>query len=734
MHNFIEVNSLNKVFQNPNGNIQALKNININFPKTGMFSIVGKSGCGKSTLLNILGGLHTEYDGSITIDGVLLSKLVNENQSNLYKNKIDFLFQSNNLIPKMSSLDNILLGLPSAFKDIDKINHLFNQFDLPAQCIHQKTEEMSGGQVSRVALVRTILRDSDIILADEPTGNLDKENASELMRCLSIASQSRLVIVVTHDIDLAQRFSNSIIFLNYGIIEKIQELKPVEILETVEKTKSEVLIFDSKKDIKLGLFYFKRNLKQGILSLLLMVVSLFCILSLSYLFRFDQNEAINQYLETHYYPYLLVQQAIESEDLSGVGNPIYLTNGQSLVTLLENKHFDLMRLIMYDQVSAYDMDSPLGESESIQTNLVIYHDISMTVTGEIPVDETEVVISSELYYALFPQIEIVFPQILYTRFGSKTVVGIIDTSQSSLVSSDFYDMYYKYVVFSIDSSLTSTNFFSTDEEDSMIVFHANQTSELISGTDPLNANEVVISLQLSTSSGLTIGDTFLFSSQSNFGKFDLNNYYPNGVTIVGISNSMEISMIHENGIFEDILSDYNQYFNFDYLLIQTPQSFEASALYPETQILEPGIFEIETQSSFINKVNNLMIPILFIMCALIFLSSYIMVFGLIDKRNREIGILRLMSAGIKDILIILNVQILLLYFISVAISLGTSYIWIQFLNKSINLNLDNGFIFFKFDAFLFLLITLSTAIIMLLSAVTFARRKLKHNIFQNISS
>ena len=201
----IKIENLSKSF----GEKKVIVNFNYQIDDGKMIAIMGKSGCGKSTFLNILGLLDTDYQGKIYYNGKLIAK-ENEKKKNQYiRNNINYLFQNYALIDDESVYNNLLLALTyvkiSKSEKLDLINKALKLVDLEG-FNDKKIYTLSGGEQQRIALARIILKKGSIILADEPTGNLDKENSNKIMRILkSLKEKGRTIIVVTHDEEVAKQ-------------------------------------------------------------------------------------------------------------------------------------------------------------------------------------------------------------------------------------------------------------------------------------------------------------------------------------------------------------------------------------------------------------------------------------------------------------------------------------------------------------------------------------------------
>ncbi len=222
----IEVKELKKIYQMGQEKIVALDNINVNIKKGEICCLFGTSGSGKSTLLNMLAGLEKPTKGSIKIKNKRIDKL-NEEQLAIFRQKnIGFVFQSYNLIPSLTALENV--SLPLIFQGINRderdkrAKKILKQVGLEKRLNH-KPKEMSGGQQQRVSIARAFINRPKILFADEPTGNLDTATTLEIMDMItSIAKEfNQTLIIVSHDLEIAD-YADKIIILKDGNICEIK--------------------------------------------------------------------------------------------------------------------------------------------------------------------------------------------------------------------------------------------------------------------------------------------------------------------------------------------------------------------------------------------------------------------------------------------------------------------------------------------------------------------------------
>ena len=218
--------------------VQALKGIDIEFRKSEFVSILGQSGCGKTTLLNIIGGLDRYTTGDLVINGKS-TKNYKDKDWDAYRNySVGFVFQSYNLIPHQSVLANVELSLTisgySAKEKRQKAIEALESVGLGDQ-IHKRPNQLSGGQMQRVAIARAIVNDPDIILADEPTGALDTKTSTQIMDLLKEISKDKLIIMVTHNPEIAEKYSTRIVRLVDGKVT--DDSNPYNEKEEVEENK-----------------------------------------------------------------------------------------------------------------------------------------------------------------------------------------------------------------------------------------------------------------------------------------------------------------------------------------------------------------------------------------------------------------------------------------------------------------------------------------------------------------
>jgi putative ABC transport system permease protein len=239
----LELKNITKTYHTVGEDVEALKGIDLTFRDNEFVCILGPSGCGKTTMLNIIGGLDQYTTGNLLING-RSTKEYKDRDWDAYRNySIGFVFQSYNLIPHQTVLSNVELALTlsgvSKKERIKRAKEALERVGLADQ-IRKKPAQLSGGQMQRVAIARAIVNNPDIILADEPTGALDTETGIQVLDFLKEIAKDRLVVMVTHNSYLAEKYSTRIVKMLDGKI--IDDSMPLDIEEkekiTVETEKT----------------------------------------------------------------------------------------------------------------------------------------------------------------------------------------------------------------------------------------------------------------------------------------------------------------------------------------------------------------------------------------------------------------------------------------------------------------------------------------------------------------
>ena len=218
----IKITNLNKYYKNGDSELHALKNINLKVEKGEFIAIMGSSGSGKSTFMNILGCLDKDFQGIYVLDSINVEKIVEEKISRIRNQKIGFVFQAFNLLQNLTALENVELPLIySGIKSKERMKIATNILEKVGleKRLHHRPNELSGGQKQRVAIARAVVNEPAIILADEPTGNLDSSSEEEIMKLfIELNEKGATVIIVSHEPEIAKYCKRIIVFKDGEII------------------------------------------------------------------------------------------------------------------------------------------------------------------------------------------------------------------------------------------------------------------------------------------------------------------------------------------------------------------------------------------------------------------------------------------------------------------------------------------------------------------------------------
>ena len=243
----LELKGVTKVYPAAGENVEALRGIGLSFRKSEFVSVLGPSGCGKTTMLNIIGGLDQYTSGELTVNGKSTKSFCDRDWDAYRNHSVGFVFQTYNLIPHQSVLRNVELSLTlagvSKKERRERAKQALEMVGLSDQ-IKKRPAEMSGGQMQRVAIARAIVNDPDIVLADEPTGALDTVTSVQIMEILRRIADDRLVVMVTHNPDLAEQYSTRIVTMLDGKITS--DSKPM----TDAERESELAAISSENEAK----------------------------------------------------------------------------------------------------------------------------------------------------------------------------------------------------------------------------------------------------------------------------------------------------------------------------------------------------------------------------------------------------------------------------------------------------------------------------------------------------
>ena len=457
----LKLNNIKKNYETGNESVKALKGISIEFRENEFVSILGPSGCGKTTLLNIIGGLDHYTSGDLIIDGISTKKYKDRDWDTYRNHRIGFVFQNYNLITHQSVLSNVELALTLSGVDKQtrrkKAIEVLEKVGLKDQ-MHKKPNQMSGGQMQRVAIARALVNDPDILLADEPTGALDTKTSVQIMEILKEISKDRLIIMVTHNPELAKKYSTRIINLLDG--EVTSDSKPYsskkeekeKIKEEKRKAKKTSMSFLTAMNLSLNNLMTKKG--RTILTAFagsIGIIGIALILSISNGVQQYINNVEEETLTS--YPLTVQEETVEISDLITTLQPDADKEVHEDGKIYSNDVMSEMMATMSAKVQSNNLEAFKSYIESDETNIKDYTSAisySYNLNLQIYKDDTDEIVQ-------------VNPNTVLDELGMS-----MGEMQSAFVSTDVF-----------------SEMFDSDEMNE-------QMYDLVAGSWPTKYNEVVL--------------------------------------------------------------------------------------------------------------------------------------------------------------------------------------------------------------------------------------------------
>ena len=457
----LKLNNIKKNYETGNESVKALKGISIEFRENEFVSILGPSGCGKTTLLNIIGGLDHYTSGDLIIDGISTKKYKDRDWDTYRNHRIGFVFQNYNLISHQTVLSNVELALTLSGVDKQtrrkKAIEVLEKVGLKDQ-MYKKPNQMSGGQMQRVAIARALVNDPDILLADEPTGALDTKTSVQIMEILKEISKDRLIIMVTHNPDLAEKYSTRIINLLDG--EVTSDSKPYsskkeekeKIKEEKRKAKKTSMSFLTAMNLSLNNLMTKKG--RTILTAFagsIGIIGIALILSISNGVQQYINNVEEETLTS--YPLTVQEETVEISDLITTLQPDADKEVNEDGKIYSNDVMSEMMATMSAKVQSNNLEAFKSYIESDETNIKDYTSAisySYNLNLQIYKDDTDEIVQ-------------VNPNTVLDELGMS-----MNEMQSAFVSTDVF-----------------TEVFDSEEMNK-------QMYDLVAGSWPTKYNEVVL--------------------------------------------------------------------------------------------------------------------------------------------------------------------------------------------------------------------------------------------------
>lgn len=372
----LQLKNIKKNYESGEEIVKALKGINIEFRESEFVAILGPSGCGKTTLLNIIGGLDHYTSGDLIIDGISTKKYKDRDWDTYRNHRIGFVFQNYNLITHQSVLSNVELALTLSGVDKKtrrkKAIEVLEKVGLKDQ-MHKKPNQMSGGQMQRVAIARALVNDPDILLADEPTGALDTKTSIQIMEILKEISKDRLIIMVTHNPDLAEKYATRTINLLDGEITSDSRAynSKKEIKEKMESGKKTSMSFMTAMNLSLNNLMTKKG--RTILTAFagsIGIIGIALILAISNGVQEYINNVEEETLTS--YPLTVQEETVEIADFISSMQPSSDTEEHEEGKIYSNDVMSEMMATASASVESNNLDAFKSYIESDDTNIKDY--------------------------------------------------------------------------------------------------------------------------------------------------------------------------------------------------------------------------------------------------------------------------------------------------------------------------------------------------------------------------
>ena len=686
----LELKNVSKSYKNT----KVLNNVNIKFREKEFVSILGPSGSGKTTLLNIIGGLDKYDEGNLIIDGVLTSNFKENDWDNYRSKRIGFIFQNYNLINHLTVLENVELALlVNGKKNKSKIIDTLKKVGLEDE-MNKLPNELSGGQMQRVAIARSIINENDIILADEPTGALDSKTSVEIMEILKEISRNKLVIMVTHNVELANIYSDRIIEINDGkIIKDTKEYNEFS-KENVKKGKKMSMSFLT------SLYLSFRNLltKKGRTFLVsfagsIGIFGISLILSLSnglnnYI-KNTENEYLSNYPITIYKNNEILNFDLNLKEIKGSPDKIiayndivsnYINDSKKYNNLYDfKKYIDKGLLNKYVNFITYDYNLELqiyNNYENVDSIYKVLSDDEIKenydlVYGSIPKNKNEIVlivdknnvINSSILYSLGIKDKNEL-SIIYEKIKNNENVNLEEEYNfDELLKGEYKlilntDYYVKVKNNYIDKS-NDINYMKKIIDNGMNI----KIVGILKSKNDYVANNVIgykfdlIKYIIQKNRLSIIGKEQLNNKKINVlsnRKFDnLNNTYDNIVNILGINDldnpdciSIYFNTLNDKKNIIKEIDDYNENHN------------EKITYVDNIKMI------LNTITNIVNSISYILIGLVFVSLIVSSLMIAIVTYISVLERKKEIGILKSLGFNRKDIRRIFNSETIIEGFIS----------------------------------------------------------------------
>ncbi len=652
-----------------------LDDITVTF-NAGLNVIIGESGAGKSSLLNMLGLIDIPDDGDILYNESSVNCMSLDDKEKFRADKIGFIFQQNNLISDMTVKENIEIAMEiNAVHGYD-YGEIFSRLKI-TELLNKKVCFLSGGEQQRVAIARALLKDAEIILADEPTGNLDKANSDIVFGALKecATKYGKIVIVVTHDKALASKYANYLVELEDGkvientIIEQIQEVKICNSDKAESGLEGEKKGLSLKTKMQLGLKYFKRRPKRTFA--ISVITALTIAIGATAFYINNQTENMFDSMNTDYLETDLVQIYSKDTQRTNQTQYGYVLSNEDIETIENAEEFvqvtDFVNMGLIaatydgkDILSSVDMmNVRYIDIDEFYKNRIMKNDIE----GRFIENEKEVILGKDVCDELFIEENPIGKTIKLMYSNSYIEVEIVGVNSTQNVEGH----YISYIPASITFELAKGNiesFASIDIKDNYeaqtTIYTGGSTGsygyredyELMKGVYPTDIDEVAIDTMLAEVLMKEIKKDSIINQQVY-----ITINYPKLYKIVGVYDSDAKQMIYFNNNIKEELSNCKATSVYAYLKdVSDISKFEKSKI---NQNYTCGMIYKYLIGTVSDKTRNIRSVLLFLATAFVVISFAVIntLVGIsIKERTYEIGVLRALGGSRKDLKLVYSLE------------------------------------------------------------------------------
>ncbi len=670
-------------------NVLALSDFSFDFNENRLYFILGKSGSGKSTLINIIAGLDKPTSGEIFLDDKNITDFKDFNIDNYRNTFIGFIFQEYNLLSDLSVKENIALALQLQGKKIleSEILEVLDKVNIK-DLINRKINELSGGQKQRVAIARALIKKPRIIIADEPTGSLDKETSIQIFDILKELSKDHLVIAVSHNEDLAVRYAGEIIKLENGKISSI-DIHSKTLYIDKENDRS---IINSQMpfltSFKIGFSYLKIKFSKLIITILLSVMAFTCLGIAITANDYDITQIIiNSYVANGYKENLTIYELEETSDnywnskcfsLNDINkiNEDLNANFKGVYKQINLNSQNFLNIPTLDYKGTYDTTLLLNLSGLISLNKAEFEELGYSIYGNYPTSNNEIAIPY-LYYETYKKYGYIDSEISLTP-NEITIESLIGKT----IKIGFNDLTISGI---IDTKLNM-------EEFSTLKYYNNNDTEL---------NRLY----------------YLYNSIVSYNYHSVGFMLDCASTFTGSANS-------DNAIYQFIFDDLPNNKNSVSMIVKYfNQKNTVNNKYYFNNSLNTKIDGLDSNLNFYKNIAFYSGLILLLFSTLLLFSF---INNSISNKEKEMGIFKALGARSKDVFMIFSCEGIYISIINFILSSVICSILINYFNNSFNYSYLINFDIYNFNFWkiiiLFLIIILSTFIAILIPIIKISRK------------